>query len=90
MKLTKPDRRKPAGANAVVKLSNGRGPPRAAHLLENAGSDVVHTLMIDSEGFEIVARRDRDIDKPPSLPDLNVYTWSRIISILHKLLKFNA
>ena len=57
-----PDRRKPAGVNAVVKRSNGRGPPRAAHLLEDDGNDVVHTLMIDSEGFETVARRHRDID----------------------------
>jgi hypothetical protein len=31
-------------------------------LLENAGNDVVDTLMIDSEGFETVARRHRDID----------------------------
>ena len=31
-------------------------------MLENAGGDVVHTLMFDSEGFEIVARRHRDLD----------------------------
>ena len=37
-------------------------PPRAAYLLEGGGNDVVHTLMIDSEGFETVARRHREID----------------------------
>ena len=57
-----PDRRKPAGGNAVVKRSNGRGPPRAAHVLESDGGDRVHTLMIDSEGFETVTRHHRDID----------------------------
>ena len=57
-----PDRRKPAGVDAVVKRPKGRGPPRAAHLLENAGSDFVHTLMIVSEGLETVARRHRVID----------------------------
>jgi hypothetical protein len=31
-------------------------------LLEGGGNDVVHTLMIDSEGFETVARRHREID----------------------------